>query len=293
MPPNFPRRAWQGYRRLGNKAMTIGTTTFGFRHQLLDPARAPALTSLVDQANRFGLNALQVCENARPLDLDNSGWTRLVEYAASAGIRLGLGCKTTDLGVFRSYLERAAALPGRMLRMVFEEEQGHPPSREDVARFLAQAAPLLENHKVSLAIENHFDIASRVLAEEVAPYPQELVGFCADTANSLRNFEPPEMVMDLLGPRAFCYHLKDYCVNGHMLGFQVGGAPLGSGRLRVDWFLDQVFARHAEPELYLENWVPPTGDRTRDIEQDEVWLLASLDYLHQRLEARTALPQCD
>lgn len=262
----------------------IGTTTFGFRYQLLDPARAPALTNVVDQARALGLDALQICENARPLDLSDADWRNLASHAASAGIRLGLGCKTTDLAVFRRYVERGAGLPGRTLRLVFEEEHGQAPTRCHVARFLERAVPLLEEHEIRLAIENHFDVASRILAEEVTPYSPELVGFCVDTANSLRNFEPPEVVMDLLGPRAFCYHLKDYRVEGHSLGFQVGGAPLGAGRLRVDWFLDAVLARQAEPEIYLENWVPPTGDQDRDVQEDEEWLRESLDYLHRRLE---------
>lgn len=266
--------------------MTIGTTSFGFRYQLLDVARAPALRSIVDQTRALGLGALQICENARPLDCSGADWDRLVEYAGSAGIRLGLGCKTTDPGVFLRYLMRAAGLPGRTLRLVFEEEHGRPPTREQVARFLREVVPLLEKHDVGLAIENHFDVPSRVLAGEAAAYPRELVGFCADTANSLRNFEPPELVMELLGPRAFCYHLKDYRVDGHLLGFQVGGAPLGTGRLNVDWFLDEVFARRADPDIYLENWVPPAGDRARDIEEEQKWLRVSLACLRQRLEAR-------
>lgn len=266
--------------------MIIGTTSFGFRYQLLDPARAPALTDVVDQVRQLGLAALQVCENARPLDLRDAEWSRLAAHAESAGVRLGLGCKTTDLATFRRYLDRAAMLPGRMLRLVFEEEQGSPLTRAHVARFLEKAMPLVENCRARLAIENHFDVPSRILAEEVAAYPAPVVGFCVDTANSLRNFEPPETVMALLGPRTFCYHLKDYRVDGHLLGFEVAGAPLGTGRLRVDEFLDSVFARHAEPEIYLENWVPASGDYARDVAQDELWLRASLEHLRERLRAR-------
>lgn len=266
----------------------IGTTTFGFRYQLLDPAHAPSLASLVDQTRELGLEALQICENARPLEVDEAGWGRLADHAASAGVRLGIGGRTTDPALFRRYLERAASLPGRTLRLVFEEEEGDPPSPGDLARFLRRAAPALENAGVRLAIENHCDLASPVLAAEVAPYPADLVGFCVDTANSLRNFEPPERVMELLGPRAFCYHLKDYRVDGQVLGFQVRGAPLGTGRLDVDWFLDMVFDRYSEPEIYLENWVIPAGDRIRDIQEDELWLRASLACLRQRLEERAA-----
>lgn len=174
-------------------------------------------------------------------------------------------------------------MPGRTLRLVFEEEQGQAPSRAQVERFLARAAPLLERANARLAIENHFDVPSALLAAAVQPYPEALVGFCVDTANSLRNFESPEAVLDLLGPRAFCYHLKDYRVDGHMLGFAVTGAPLGEGRLDLAGTLARIRERHSEPEIYVENWVPASGGRERDIAADADWLGKSLTRLRSAL----------
>jgi 3-oxoisoapionate decarboxylase len=267
--------------------MRIGTTSFGFRYQLLDESAAPPLTALVDQAAEAGLDCLQICENARPLKLSVEQWTALQRHAADAGIAIGLGCKTTDLGVFQAYLDRAAGLPERMLRLVFEEEQGAPPSRSAIDKFLQRAAPLLESRGVRLAIENHFDVPSSVLSEAAAPYPPELIGFCVDTANSLRNFESPEQVFDALERRAVCYHIKDYAVDGHLLGFAVTGVPLGRGRLRLRPILERIFAVNPEPDLYVENWVPATGDRDRDIAEDAAWLRASLHRLRsQAVELR-------
>jgi sugar phosphate isomerase/epimerase len=269
--------------------MKVGTTTFGFRYLLLDPARAPSLQSLVNRARVLGLDALQICENARPLELDDARWQEVVERAAEADLELQLGAKTVDLGVFQAYAERAARLPARLLRLVLEWEEGPAPTRGDVDRFLTGAWPMLEAHGLRLAIENHFDVASEALAEAVAPYPSALVGFCIDTANSLRNFEPPEKVLDLLGDRAFCYHLKDFCVKGDKLGFQVDGAPLGEGRLGLDRILDRIFARQAAPELFVENWTPATGDWETDVREDDLWLRRSLYALQARLEARHTL----
>jgi sugar phosphate isomerase/epimerase len=247
--------------------MRIGTTSFGFRYQLLDESTAPPLTALVEQAAEAGLDCLQICENARPLKLSVEQWTALQRHAADAGIAIGLGCKTTDLGVFQAYLDRAAGLPERMLRLVFEEEQGAPPSRSAIDKFL--------------------DVPSSVLSEAAAPYPPELIGFCVDTANSLRNFESPEQVFDVLEGRAVCYHIKDYAVDGHLLGFAVTGAPLGQGRLRLRPILERIFAVNPEPDLYVENWVPATGDRDRDIAEDAAWLRASLHRLRsEALELR-------
>jgi sugar phosphate isomerase/epimerase len=262
--------------------MTIGTTSFGFRYQLLDPVQAPPLERLADQAAELGLDSLQICENARPLDLSDEQWNAFVRHAHRAGIAIGLGCKTTRVDVFRAYLARAAALPARVLRLVFEEESGAAPTRECVDRFLADAAPELERAGVKLAIENHFDVPSAMLAGAVRRYPPGLIGFCVDTANSLRNFESPEQVLDLLGGRALCYHIKDFQVRGHMLGFAVTGAVLGTGALKLDALLERVLWRDREPDLYVENWVPATGDRAQDIAEDARWLRESLACLRER-----------
>jgi len=269
--------------------MKIGTTSFGFRYLLMDKARAPKLEVILEQAAAAGLDVLQICENARPLELPEYEWAQLAGRAARLGLEIQLGAKTLDPAVVEQYLRRSACLPARRLRVVLEEEgAGRPPGAKEVDRLLAALWPLLETCGMSLAIENHFDIPSAVLAEAVKPYPAERVGFCLDTANSLRNFEPPERVMELLGDRAFCYHLKDFRVDGHLLGFTVGGAPLGQGRLDVDWFLDAVFASNSAPEIYIENWVPPTRDWERDVAEDARWLQESLAALRTRLEARGA-----
>lgn len=266
--------------------MRVGTTTFGFRYLLHDPARAPALTDILDQARALGLEILQVCENARPLELDDDKWGAVAAHATAIGLELQLGCKTTRLEVLNRYLRRAAGLPSKLLRLAFEEEHGAPPGRVQIDEFLRQAAPLLEQAGVRLAIENHFEVPSSMLRAAVEPYPATLIGFCVDTANSLRNFESPERVMELLGPRAFCYHLKDFRVDGHMLGFSVTGAPLGAGKLDVDRFLDAVFARDPSPEILLENWVPATGNWEADVAEDRAWLTQSLAFLREKTAAR-------
>jgi len=266
--------------------MKIGTTSFGFRYQLLDPARAPSLADIINQAAELGLDLLQICENARPLALTESEWDEVVRRAADGGLEIQLGCKTVDDQEFRLYLGRSERMRSPMLRMVFEREDGGPPTREDLDRFLERSWRLLEASGVKLAIENHFDVSSRMLADAVASYPASQVGLCVDTANSLRNFEPPEQVLDLLGARAFCYHIKDFAVRGDKLGFVVEGAPLGAGRLDLDGMLDRIFAADPRPVLLAENWTPSSGVWEEDVARDAAWLRRSLAALRAAAESR-------
>ena len=114
-----------------------------------------------------------------------------------------------DTGTLERYMALAAEIPSRELRIVLETPGGPKPSPGELERFLECAVPLLERAGMALAIENHFDVPCRLLAELAAGYPSERVSFCIDTANSLRNFESAFDVLALLGGRAAYYHFKD------------------------------------------------------------------------------------
>lgn len=264
--------------------MRVGTTSFGYRYELLDESTAPSLGSLVDAAHGLGLEMLQICENARPLAVDEEAWRQVVAQGERLGVEVQIGCKTMNPAVIAAYAERAQATPSRMLRAVLEEEgAAAPPGREEVDELLAAVFPMLKAKDVRLAIENHFDIPSQMLADAVEAYPADRLGFCVDTANSLRNFESPEAVLKLLGPRAFCYHVKDFSVEGHMLGFSITGAPLGSGRLPLDKVMELI---PGDADVFLENWVPASGVRAQDIETEKRWLRDSLAGLRSAISRR-------
>jgi sugar phosphate isomerase/epimerase len=143
--------------------------------------------------------------------------------------------------------------------------------------------PCLEKRGMRLAIENHFDIPCRVLAEAVAGYPAEAVGFCLDVANSLRNFEDLDTVFDLLGPRSLMYHLKDYRLTGSNVGFTVAGTPFGEGQIDRGKMFRRIFEYTQTPELYLETWTPQTGDWEADVASDARFVAASVRNLKREL----------
>jgi 3-oxoisoapionate decarboxylase len=263
--------------------MKIGATSFAFRYLLMDPNRAPRLENIAEQAHQLGLERLQVCENARPLKLPASEWDEFLKRSKELGIEVHMGCKTLDPAVLERHLQRAMGIPSRTLRVVLEDEEG-PPTQEQIDVFLKPAVRLAEKHGMRLALENHFDLSVRQLVAAVRPFPPDLLGFCVDAANSLRRFEPVEQVFDCLGSRAYCYHLKDFKVTGSNVGFSVIGAPLGQGDLHLDWVLDEIFKREGDPEIYLENWVPPTGVWEQDVQRDWEWLSESVGALKDRLK---------
>ena len=263
--------------------MKLGTTTFGFRYYFLSPS--PSLVEVIRQAAAMGIERLQICENARPLEISRTQWAEARRCAADLQVELQLGCKTLKPAVVEQYLRLAQELSCDQLRIVTEEPDEHQHGcRETVAPLLENIVPKLQAAGLRLAIENHFDISSALLVDLASPYPDSVVGFCIDTANSLRSFEPAPQVLRLLGHRAFCYHLKDYRVLGSMISFSVIGAPLGEGDLDLDGCLQLIRNHPAIPPLFVETWVPTENNPQVDTEVEIDWLRRSIVNLRSRLE---------
>jgi sugar phosphate isomerase/epimerase len=259
---------------------SIGATSYVFRYLLSDPTRAPRLDDLLLLARKAGLESFQVCENARPLSASPKEWIQLARQANDLGLDLSLGCMTLDSEIIFNYLDRIEAIGGNYLRLVLEREGEPALTLERIRRFLDGIVPQLEARKICLAIENHFEIPSRLLAEAANAYPASLIGFCVDVANSLRNFEDTNTVLDLLNPRAICYHLKDYVVAGSNVGFAVSGAPLGEGRIGVRELIRRIRRNHKSmPQMFIETWTPVTGNWEVDVDKDAIWLAASIENL--------------
>jgi sugar phosphate isomerase/epimerase len=273
----------------------IGATSYVFRYLLSDASKAPGLDDLLRHARDAGLDSFQVCENARPLNASPAEWTKLGRQAAGLGLQLSLGCMTLDPAVIVQYLDRVEAIGGSYLRVVLERQGEAPLTLDGIRKFLDGIVTELEARKICLAIENHFEIPSRVLAEASRNYPSDLVGFCVDVANSLRNFEDAGVVLDLLSSRAICYHLKDYVVAGSNVGFNVSGAPFGEGRIGAPALLRRLLQSvDSLPRMFLETWTPASGVHADDVARDAQWLAASVCNLEQLLsEVIASFPPAD
>ena len=264
--------------------MKIGTTSFGFRYAFLDPKHSPSLTEMIRQARESGVERLQICENVRPLGFSPRDWQEARRCARDLGVELLLGCKTLKPATVERYLGLAQELGCDLLRIVAEEsDENLHATRENVARLLAAVVPKIQAAGLRLAIENHFDISSALLVELAAEYPADLVGFCVDTANSLRSFESASEVLRLLRDRAYCYHLKDYRVVGAMISFAVIGAPLGEGDLDLKGCLRSILEQHPVRPLFVETWTPSENNRAGDMARDAEWLRKSVANLRSLL----------
>ncbi|HWB87503.1 MAG TPA: DAK2 domain-containing protein [Bryobacteraceae bacterium] len=267
----------------------LGATTYVFRYLLQEASKAPAPSELIVMARNAGLDCLQVCENARPLNLSCREWVALKNQADALDLEITLGCMTLDAAIVTGYLDRVEAIGGSVLRIALERQGCSDISLGDVRIFLDRILPELQSRGLRLAIENHFYVPSRVLAEAVSDYPENTIGFCLDVANSLRKFEDLETVFSLLGNRAFCYHVKDYRLDGSDVGFSITGAPFGEGEIDRAKLWQKIFEREHNPHIYLEIWTPSTGNWECDVSMDAKWLATSIDNLRRDLAQFVAI----
>jgi sugar phosphate isomerase/epimerase len=114
------------------------------------------------------------------------------------------------------------------------------------------AVPIVEMHKVPLAIENHKDqrIEDRVaLLERISsPY----VGACVDTGNSFALLDDLYGTIEALAPFAFSVHLKDQSLSEYDEGFLLGDVPLGEGSFDLKRMVAILRAKKPEVRFSLE-----------------------------------------
>jgi 3-oxoisoapionate decarboxylase len=141
---------------------------------------------------------------------------------------------------------RTVIIPGRR----YERFETLAEFREFEARgerMLELAVPIVERHRVPLAVENHKDQRNDERVALLKRIDSEYVGACVDTGNSFALLEDPIETIEVLAPWAFSVHLKDQAVREYEEGFLLGDIPLGEGCLDLKRMVEIL--RQARPKL--------------------------------------------
>ena len=143
-----------------------------------------------------------------------------------------------DVGRFETEIRKAADAGVQAVRTVimpgrrYEQFQTLAEFKQFEARgrrMVELAAPIVEKHRVPLAIENHKDQRDDERVALFEYIDSEFVGACVDTGNSLALLEDPIETVERLAPWAKTVHLKDQAVQAYSDGFLLGDIPLGQG----------------------------------------------------------------
>lgn len=269
--------------------MRLGLGSYACAWAIGVPGSRPAVpldaVGLIRRAAGLGLGLVQIADNLPLEDLPPEEIASIRRAALSEGVDVELGAR----GLARDHLRRIFELCGvfdcRVLRVVLDTPDQHP-SPAEVTRAIGELAPELERLGIVLAIENHDRFPSMSLALIMDAIRSPNVGICLDTVNSFGCLEGPEFVVSTLAPFVVSLHVKDFTIRraGHMMGFEITGAPAGQGMLDIPRLLCQLRAAGRDPNAILELWPAPEPSVDATIHKEEEWARTSVQFL------RTLIP---
>jgi sugar phosphate isomerase/epimerase len=141
---------------------------------------------------------------------------------------------------------RTVILPGRRYEFFDSAEQFRQYDQQ-ARKSVELAAPVVERHRVRLAIENHKDHRIPERIDLLKQISSEWVGACVDVGNSLALLEDPMETVEAYAPWACSVHLKDHAVREYHEGFLLADVPLGQGFLDLKKMMNIL--RKAKPEI--------------------------------------------
>jgi len=125
---------------------------------------------------------------------------------------------------------RSAALSGRRYE-TFATVQAWTEWRNQALAALKLAVPIVEKHRMQLALENHKDWTLEELEPILASYSSEYLGVCLDFGNNIALLDEPMEFAERLAPYAMSTHVKDMGVQPYADGFLLSEVRLGQGIL--------------------------------------------------------------
>jgi sugar phosphate isomerase/epimerase len=161
----------------------------------------------------------------------------------AAEVRTAKACGATVL--------RTVMLGGRRYE-VFDSAAAFRTFAEGGRQSLLLAKPVVEQHGIKLAVENHKDLEAKALVELIKAIDSPNVGVCIDTGNNLALLEPPLETVETLAPYAFTSHVKDLGVEEYADGFLMAEVPLGAGFVDLGRIVAVLREAKSAPRLNLE-----------------------------------------
>ncbi len=207
----------------------------------------------LEHANSLGAGGIQAA-------LGSADPGRLRGRAEQLGMYVEVmgGLPRTDAEVFeRSVIAakaagalclRSACLGGRRYE-TFSTLEEWKKFVADSKAAIARAVPIVEKHRLPLALENHKDWTAGEMAALMKEYSSEYLGVCLDTGNNISLLDDPMDVVERLAPWTISTHIKDMAVEEYPRGFLLSEMPLGDGMLDIKRIIETI--RRARPSTRM------------------------------------------
>ncbi len=114
------------------------------------------------------------------------------------------------------------------------------------------AMPVIEKHKVVVAIENHKDWTLDDFQKLLKTYQSEFLQVCLDFGNNISLLDDPMEVIEGLAPYAKSTHIKDMGVRPYEDGFLLSEVVLGQGLLDLGKIVAIIQKANPQTKFSLE-----------------------------------------
>jgi 3-oxoisoapionate decarboxylase len=265
--------------------MEIGISTYTYTWSIgvpgyETPKEPMSAVDLLKQANKMGIQLVQLCDNLPLHNLSADELEALKNTSEELNIKLEVGTRGVEPEHLRKYLSIAKFLKSDILRIILQKNGGYVHI-EEAFTLINEVLPEFEAEGICIAVENHERHKVTELETLVSKLNSEYVGICLDTVNSFGALEGPEYVIKTLAPYTVNLHVKDFEIKrlDHMMGFKVTGTPAGSGMLDMKLVSAELSKYGKDVDAILELWTPYTNSVEETIAKEREWAEQSIEYL--------------
>jgi 3-oxoisoapionate decarboxylase len=163
----------------------------------------------------------------------------------------GLEKQLTDAKTAGVKVMRAAMLSGRRYE-TFSTLADWKKWVDQSYEAIRLAMPIIEKHKVVVALENHKDWTLDDFQKLLRTYQSEYLQVCLDFGNNISMLDDPMEVIEGLARYAKATHIKDMGVRPYEDGFLLSEVPLGTGMLDLAKIVATVQKANPKTTFSLE-----------------------------------------
>jgi 3-oxoisoapionate decarboxylase len=217
--------------------------------------------SFYDYARKLGAAGVQCEIGTLSLDEARSFRDHVERTGGYFEGDIALPKSAADLPAFDHALQLVGAAGGSVARCYFTLKRRYEAWASMAAftafaqrceRRLELAEPLLRQHRMKLAVENHKDFTAAEQVAMLRKLGSEWVGINVDTGNNLALLEDPHEAIETLAPLAFSVHLKDMAMQPYNDGFLLSEVPLGRGCLDLPRVMQTLLKANPALRFNLE-----------------------------------------
>lgn len=264
----------------------LGTYAFFWQHQAALPDGSPAspigLPEMLRRSARLGAQVFQICDYAPILGFSAAELRDLRALADDVGLALELGTRGVAPAHLASHLDLARVLGASVVRSMLLAPDSRPALAE-AERMLREVLPEYEGSGVTLALETYEQVPSADLVTLIETIGSPSLGICLDPANCVAALEHPRDVVERCAPYVANLHVKDFAFARQKgwVGFELAGAPLGTGLLDYDHLVRTVDPVGRGISRIIEHWVPWQGDLAATVAIEDDWTSRNIRFLKE------------